>query len=107
MDKFQLHSSHAVRAEPGVPASFKTTNNKAGAAEYFLSTTGVDGVYATHFIHDAQGGSDDSFAPNNIQSASMPGNTYCLDGVSDDATIGQLFDYKNHLHVEMSFVPFV
>ena len=32
---------------------------------------------------------------------------YCLNQVNDTIPVGQLFDYKNGLHVDMSFVPFI
>ena len=32
---------------------------------------------------------------------------YCLNEVNDTIPIGQIFDYKNGLHVDMSFVPFI
>lgn len=32
---------------------------------------------------------------------------YCLNQVNDTIPVGTLFDYKNGLHVDMSFVPFI
>ena len=103
MEKFKLLSFLPLKSEEGaIPI-----NNPSQPTEYqnFQTTKRRDNEGSKDNINTNH--AEDFIIINHVNLEPPVEPILNLDEINEEMTIGQYFDYKNHLQVEMNFVPFV